>query len=168
MLRYFLIAISLLVGIGCQQGSKKERQAEKVDSELDCHPAGGRTQMLLNAAQADSSGAQVRSSDSTAVVDSAIAIESTNQSIEGMVLIPSGEFMMGAEGPLALPREYPKHPVKVDGFYMDTHEVTNAEFRAFVEATGYKTIAERPIDWEELKKQVPPGTPKPPDERTLR
>jgi formylglycine-generating enzyme len=42
--------------------------------------------------------------------------------------------------------------------------VTNAEFREFVEATGYKTTAERPVDWEELKKKVPRGTLKPPDE----
>jgi len=47
---------------------------------------------------------------------------------------------------------------------MDVTEVTNAQFRAFVEATGYKTVAERPVNWEELKKQVPPGTPKPPDD----
>jgi formylglycine-generating enzyme required for sulfatase activity len=55
----------------------------------------------------------------------------------------------------------------VDGFWMDVTEVTNAQFAAFVRATGYKTIAERPVDWEELKKQVEPGTPKPPDEKLL-
>ncbi len=38
------------------------------------------------------------------------------------------------------------------------------DFAAFVKATGYKTVAERPVDWDELKKQVAPGTPKPPDE----
>ena len=42
--------------------------------------------------------------------------------------------------------------------------MTNAEFRKFVDATGYKTTAERPVDWVELKKKLPPGTPKPPDE----
>jgi formylglycine-generating enzyme required for sulfatase activity len=80
-----------------------------------------------------------------------------------MVLIPAGTFMMGAEGELALKREFPKHPVQVNSFYMDSHEVTNAEFKEFVEATGYKTIAEKAIVWEDLKKQLPPGTPKPPD-----
>jgi formylglycine-generating enzyme required for sulfatase activity len=95
------------------------------------------------------------------------AIEDTPKgSIDGMVYIPGGVFTMGAEGDLALPREYPRHPVQVDGFYMDTHEVTNAEFREFVEATGYTTIAERPVDWESLKQQLPPGTPKP-DESLL-
>ena len=46
---------------------------------------------------------------------------------------------------------------------MDQTEVTNKEFKRFVDATGYVTVAERPVLWEELKKQVPAGTPKPPD-----
>lgn len=83
---------------------------------------------------------------------------------EGMVWIPGGEFVMGSTDPLARPDEKPLHRVRVDGFWMNATEVTNAQFRAFVEATGYKTVAERPVDWEELKKQVAPGTPKPPDE----
>lgn len=89
---------------------------------------------------------------------------SVKTNIDGMVQIPEGEFIMGGEGKLALKREFPKHPVKVNSFYMDEHEVTNAEFKKFVEETNYKTIAERPINWEELKTQLPPGTPKPPDE----
>jgi formylglycine-generating enzyme required for sulfatase activity len=83
---------------------------------------------------------------------------------EGMVWIPGGEFSMGSTDPLARPDESPVHRVRVDGFWMDATEVTNAQFRRFVDATGYKTIAERPVDWNELKKQVPEGTPKPPDE----
>lgn len=82
----------------------------------------------------------------------------------GMVWIPGGEFTMGSTDPLARRDESPVHRVRVDGFWMDKTEVTNAQFRAFVEATGYVTVAERAIDWEELKKQLPPGTPKPPDE----
>lgn len=68
---------------------------------------------------------------------------------------------MGSVDPLARPDEAPIHTVRVDGFWMDATEVTNAQFGAFVEATAYVTIAERPVDWEELKKQVPEGTPKP-------
>ncbi len=83
----------------------------------------------------------------------------------GMVWIRGGEFMMGTSDPAAWNTEKPPHAVKVDGFWMDATEVTNAQYRAFVEATGYKTVAERPVDWNELKKQVPPGTPKPPDEQ---
>lgn len=80
---------------------------------------------------------------------------------EGMVWIPGGEFIMGTNEADAYDAEKPAVNVKVSGFWMDVHEVTNAEFSKFVEETGYVTIAEREIDWEELKKQLPPGTPKP-------
>jgi formylglycine-generating enzyme required for sulfatase activity len=83
---------------------------------------------------------------------------------QGMVWIPGGEFTMGTNETESYEPERPAHPVKVDGFWMDETEITNDEFRKFVEATGYVTTAERPVDWEEIKKQVPPGTPKPPDE----
>jgi sulfatase modifying factor 1 len=79
----------------------------------------------------------------------------------GMVLIPGGEFNMGSEADFAYPNEKPVHRVKVLPFFLDVHPVTNAEFEEFVEATGYKTLAERAVDWEEIKKQLPPGTPKP-------
>src|SRR5262245_55320678 len=83
----------------------------------------------------------------------------------GMKWIPSGQFKMGTDDPKSMMNERPAHLVKLDGFWMDEHDVTNDEYERFVKATGYRTIAERPIDWEELKKQVPPGTPKPPEEK---
>nr|WP_241552864.1 formylglycine-generating enzyme family protein [Gramella oceanisediminis] len=84
---------------------------------------------------------------------------------EGMVWVSGVEFTMGArdDDPYAHPREKPAHAVAVDGFFIDKTEVTNAQFREFAEATGYVTVAERPIDWEQIKKQLPPGTPKPHD-----
>ncbi|MHA7830230.1 MAG: formylglycine-generating enzyme family protein [Flagellimonas sp.] len=83
----------------------------------------------------------------------------------GMVWIPGGEFHQGAvaSDDMAMAHEKPRHPVAVDGFFMDIHEVTNGQFAQFVEETGYVTVAEREIDWEEMKKQLPEGTPKPPD-----
>lgn len=82
---------------------------------------------------------------------------------EGMVYIPGGSFMMGGKSYQAEPDELPRRAVQVSAFYMDQTEVTNRQFAAFVEATGYVTTAEKPIDWEEIKTQLPPGTPKPPD-----
>jgi sulfatase modifying factor 1 len=82
----------------------------------------------------------------------------------GMVWIAGGEFTMGTDERESYAPERPAHRVKVDGFWMDKTEVTNEEFAKFVKATGYVTIAEKKTDWEELKKQVPPGTPKPSDE----
>lgn len=84
---------------------------------------------------------------------------------EGMVWVPNKNFLMGAkEGDkFAMMREKPAHEVEVDGFFIDIHEVTNKQFKAFVEATKYITVAERPIDWDEIKKDLPPNTPKPAD-----
>ncbi len=84
---------------------------------------------------------------------------------KGMVWIPGGAFEQGAvtQDKLAMDHEKPAHKVAVDGFFMDVTEVTNAQFERFVNQSGYVTIAERPIDWEEIKKQLPEGTPRPPD-----
>lgn len=81
---------------------------------------------------------------------------------DGMVWVPAGEFTMGTDAPNTWANEHPPHRVQLDGFWMDVTEVTNDQYAAFVEATGYVTVAERPVDWEALKHQVPPGTPKPP------
>jgi formylglycine-generating enzyme required for sulfatase activity len=89
--------------------------------------------------------------------------------IPSMVWIPGGIYDMGASDSdrMALSHEKPKHTVKVDGFYMDETEVTNAQFSRFIQATNYITTAERPVDWELIKQQLPPGTPKPHDSLLL-
>jgi formylglycine-generating enzyme len=81
----------------------------------------------------------------------------------GMAPIPAGVLHMGGDNEQAAPDEFPKHSVPIDGFWMDETEVTNRQFMAFVEATGYVTIAERPIIWEELAQTLPAGTPRPAD-----
>ncbi|WP_345255349.1 formylglycine-generating enzyme family protein [Flaviaesturariibacter amylovorans] len=80
-----------------------------------------------------------------------------------MVLIPAGSFDMGGDNSQASADEFPKHRVQVSAFYMDATEVTNAQFRAFVAATGYITTAEQRPVWEELKKTLPAGAQRPPD-----
>ncbi len=57
-----------------------------------------------------------------------------------MVWIPGGEFRMGSAD--FYPEEAPVHHAVVDGFWMDEHPVTVAEFRRFVKATGHVTNAE--------------------------
>jgi formylglycine-generating enzyme required for sulfatase activity len=81
-----------------------------------------------------------------------------------MVWIPGGVFVMGSDGPQAAPAERPPHRVFVDGFFMDRHVVTNKAFRAFADATGYVTVAERVPAAADLMRQLPPGTPPPPPE----
>ncbi len=76
----------------------------------------------------------------------------------GMVWVPPGWFTMGSDEPMGIdrqPNSQPVHRVWVDGFWMDEYEVTNAQFAAFVEATGYQTLAERPPDEELRKKALP-------------
>ena len=64
---------------------------------------------------------------------------------------------MGENG---YPDAQPEHLVGVDGFWIDKYEVTNADFEKFVTATGYKTVAELPLDPKEFP-TVPPEDLKP-------
>jgi len=89
--------------------------------------------------------------------------ESDPSEVPGMVYIPGGEYELGNDTQVAYPDEYPIKKVSIDPFYMDATEVTNAQFKEFVEATGYVTVAEKDIDWEVMVQQLPEGTPKPPD-----
>ena len=79
------------------------------------------------------------------------------QSPQGMVLIPAGEFIMGTdkvdtEGKAAefgtvkpwYLDEHPKHKVRLETYFIDQHEVTNSQYKEFVEATGSRP----PEDWE--------------------
>ena len=61
-----------------------------------------------------------------------------------MVRVPGGTFLMGSNDFYS--EERPVHRVSVDGFWIDEHPVTNAEFRRFVKDSGYVTVAERPLD----------------------
>jgi formylglycine-generating enzyme required for sulfatase activity len=82
---------------------------------------------------------------------------------EGMAWIPGGEFSMGnadprnslCGGPDAMIDARPVHRVHVDGFWMDKTEATNRQFKKFVDATGYVTIAERTPRAEDYP-QAPP------------
>lgn len=81
----------------------------------------------------------------------------------GMVWVPGGTFLMGGNSSESRPNERPAHPVKLDGFWMDVHHVTNADFARFVKETGYVTTAEKPPRWESLQAHLPIGTPRPAD-----
>jgi formylglycine-generating enzyme len=71
---------------------------------------------------------------------------------DDMVQIPGGEFLMGSES--FYPEERPVRRARVDAFRIDRHHVTNDEFARFVEATGYVTVAERPLELGDV-----PGAP---------
>jgi formylglycine-generating enzyme required for sulfatase activity len=81
-----------------------------------------------------------------------------------MIWISGGEFSMGAADPIGVDRNQvgmqattdsrPIHRVYVDGFWMDSTDVTNEEFALFVNVTGYVTVAERKLRAEDF-----PGAP---------
>ena len=90
------------------------------------------------------------------------AVDAAMATPESMVWIPGGEFSMGANDPPDMDEvgmkatldARPIHRVYVDGFFMDKTDVTNAQFAAFIKATGYVTIAERKPRAEDF-----PGAP---------
>ena len=61
-----------------------------------------------------------------------------------MTWIPGGAFAMGSDA--FYPEERPVRRVEVEGFWIDRHPVTVAQFGRFVGETGYVTVAERPLD----------------------
>ena len=128
--------------ISCQETSVKTVESQQKDTAASCMQVPSRF---------PASGSSSDSISRQHGVDS------------GMVLIPGGEFEMGADNDQASEDEYPKHKVRVSPFYMDATEVTNNQFAAFVKSTGYITTAETKPNWEELKATLPPGTAKPHD-----
>jgi sulfatase modifying factor 1 len=69
---------------------------------------------------------------------------SRSASADGMTWMEAGTFRMGSEN--FYPEERPLREVNVEGFWIDTHPVTAADFRRFARDTGYVTVAERPLD----------------------
>ena len=61
-----------------------------------------------------------------------------------MVWIEGGSFLMGSDE--FYQEERPVHEAAVDGFWIDEHQVTVAEWRRFIKATGHITMAERPLE----------------------
>ena len=95
--------------------------------------------------------------------DSKLKTQKNELKKDGMVFIEGGKFLMGGDNDEARSDEYPKHSVEISSFWMDETEVTNAQFKKFIDETGYTTTAERKINWDEIKSALPPGTPKPND-----
>ena len=88
---------------------------------------------------------------------------------DGMVKIEGGTTIMGSEGKFEtpyghkeFPEESPQVKIEVSGFWIDETEVTNAQFRKFVEATGYVTFAEQEMDVSTLPAEALAHLPKPP------
>ncbi len=154
MKNIFILCVILIAAfIACNQNANQAKtdavsdSIRKRDSAIDCH-SGVPSRFHIAADTSQKFSPDVKGTDE-------------------MLLIHGGTFMMGADNSQAAQDEYPKHKVTVNSFYIDAAEVTNAQFAAFVNATGYITTAEIKPKWEDIQKQVPPGTPKPPDDELV-
>ena len=100
--------------------------------------------------------------DGRAVADTIRAAAATTPLPADVAAIPAGTFTMGAGamGAMTMPNDDRPHSATVAAFVIDRHEVTNADFAEFVRATKHRTTAERPIPWETLQQELPPGTPR--------
>lgn len=161
-----LLVITTLFLISCQN-QKKENRTLKSSKNLYCYPP-------ASSSSSDLLGKFFLSSKYLNTISKVQTNLEKANSTKGMIFIKGGTFSMGADmpsnyqnmNPTALPQkdEYPKHEVKINDFYMDKHEVTIGEFQEFVKATNYITVAELDINWDDIKAQVPAGTPKPSNE----
>lgn len=137
-----IIAGTLVSSCNFQNDSGKKESDQSSDTSHSC-------MIVPSRFASDSSASDIQFSGDTSLAD--------------MVYVPGGVFDMGGDNEQADPDEFPKHKVQVSPFYIDITEVTNAQFKKFVDATGYITTAEKKPDWEEMRKTLPPDTPKPPD-----
>lgn len=152
MKKVFLLGLVLLANMSCNQSNKpqKDQQSSQITTASDT----SKLSCCSNLPSRFSSG-NISGMDS---------ITKGKADLSEMVLIKGGRFWMGGDSIWGRADEFPKHQVEVSSFYIDQHEVTNRQFKSFVDATGYITTAEQKPDWEELKLQLPPGTPKPADD----
>jgi formylglycine-generating enzyme required for sulfatase activity len=142
-----IFSIAFLI-CSCQTLSEKS-QTEKKDSILHC---------------SSNIPSRFGNANSLNNVDSNLTENNKLGSHEGMVFIKAQTFLMGASDKEGRMDEYPQHKVQLSDFWIDATEVTNAQFKKFVDETGYITTAEKKPDWELIKKQLPAGTPKPSDD----
>mgnify|MGYP006273119727 CR=1 FL=1 len=140
----WLVVGAAAVLCGCEANDNSKR------SGVSVAPSAG---AIDSDSQADGSGAPSGVVDNAADETKPLVVEEPKvERPRGMVWIPGGTSKMGGDG--NQPDEQPIHDVELDGFWMDATEVTVGEFKRFVDATGYKTLAERKPKREEFAGQV--------------
>ena len=75
---------------------------------------------------------------------------------DDLVWIPAQTAILGSDD--HYPEEAPARPVTVAGFFIQAHQVSNAQFAEFVDATGYVTVAERPLNPADVQTLTPDQT----------
>lgn len=138
----FLVSSSLLA---CHQTAQNHNSDHAVH-EVHDHSAPGH-----HHDQCVSDGIPSRAA---AIGESKVVMQGLGSDNANMIWIEAGTFIMGSQ---EFSDAQPLHEVSVDGFWMDQHEVTNAQFSRFVQATGYQTVAERalnPVDFPDVPRDL--------------
>ncbi len=122
----------------------------------DSAPSQNSVVVVSNPAQCDR-GISRHALQPAALVETAEVFDTSKSAIShhtplGMVWIPGGRFWMGTDH---MEDAQPVHQVEVKAFWIDRNDVTNEEFARLVKATGYVTIAERPLDPKEFPNLAP-------------
>lgn len=127
---YWLVAGVIVFGItvSCNQAERNTQHAQAAATDID---------------SVATCVAHSIPSRAAAIAESNVSHDFLGADNAPMVYIKGGTYLMGSD---EFVDTHPIHEVTVDGFWMDEHEVTNAQFARFVAATGYQTIAERPLD----------------------
>lgn len=112
------VIISLALLLSACSGNKSQQDKDERDNVSKTKPLPSEEQNRLSSNKSQSTVSQTE-----------------------MIYFEGGTFLMGSE--TGLPNEKPVHEVKIDPFYMDKTPVTVAQFRAFIDATGFKTEAEK-------------------------
>lgn len=111
------------------------------ESDIDATVLNAETRTLLKNVPVDI--------QTSLIIDEPELVDTDSRRVSGMVWIPGATFVMGNNhGP---PDEAPRHAVALDGFWIDTTEVTNAQFKTFVDATGYVTLPEKKPELRSLR-----------------
>ena len=126
----FILAILLFSLVGCENAPKADKQNGSKKNE------------------------SLGTVEPTSTANGEIVKVPETPAPKGMVWIPEGSFIMGNNNGINRD-ETPEHVVALDGYWMDATEVTNAQFKAFVDATGYVTNAEGKPELRAVKGEKP-------------
>ena len=112
--------------LSCSESDKKEQYNTNCDTSNVVKP---NSKVYCEKSKTELIHSNIRNNKSKIEPEKRINF-ANNETIDSMVFIEGGVFLMGAsDRKMALKREFPQHKVKVNSFYMDVHEVTNAIFK---------------------------------------
>lgn len=137
-----IIFVHCVISVRCTSETCSGDDSSKCDGEekKDC----GCSKSRQHSGSKSSSSEGVQADDAKQKYHPQSNIQSPYKRTNKMVPIPGGKFTMGTDKPVfQADGEGPARKVKVDAFYLDKYEVSNAEFELFVNQTGYKTEVTR-------------------------